>query len=181
MDWQSAWEGLPTVIISTAVIAAAIAAIFNLIINLINNNRLKSIEKSKKMTEIQKYRYTNLYELVKGWNEHSTKVNGDTPGQIAANRLINMPLDNIGRYDIARPLLNPIYVDDFDKMVANVNSLLHKLIDLETVNGKHLDGFDEARKEYFDYGSKFGDALKKTIYDQLKELLLHDENTLHDR
>jgi hypothetical protein len=76
MDWQKAWEALPVTIISASVIAAALAAIFNVIIALINNQRLKSIEKDKKMTDIQKYRYTNLYELIKTWHNYDAKTTG---------------------------------------------------------------------------------------------------------
>jgi tRNA A37 N6-isopentenylltransferase MiaA len=51
-------------LLSAAVCAAAIAAITNLIVSINNNIRLNNLERIKKMNEIDKYRYSRLYELL---------------------------------------------------------------------------------------------------------------------
>ena len=173
--WKTAWESIPTVVINATLIAAVFGAITNFIIALINNHRLRAIEKEKKMSEIQKYRYTNLFELVKQWNQYETENKGETAGQIAINRLINIPMDSIERYNIAKPLINPKHIDKLDEQAKKIHELLGKVVVLETEDGKKLDGFHEMLKLYSDYGFAFSDKLKKIIYDQLKELLLQDE------
>lgn len=176
MDWKTAWETIPTIVISTSVITAALAAIVNVIIALMNNRKLKIIENTKKMTEIQKYRYTNLFELIKGWHSYDSIYSGETSEQIIANRLLNAPLDDIGRFNIARPLLNPRYINELDEIANEVNLLMAELLKYETFDGKHFDGFDEAHQNYMKCGTRFEKALKIAVNEQLKELLLQDEH-----
>jgi len=169
------WENISPVLISVGVISAALAAIANVVVSVMNNRRLKAIEKDKRMTEIQKYRYTNLYNIVKNWEAYSTKFEGETAGEIALHRLVNMPLDNISRYDIIKPLLNPIYILVLDEVADEIHHLLGKLVELETEDGEHLEDFNDVRHKYNNAGEKFRKMLRNAIYEQLKELLLQDE------
>ncbi len=57
-------------IISGAVFAALIASIANIIISILNNRMLKIIEKQKNISEIDKYRYTCLYDILTRWYKH---------------------------------------------------------------------------------------------------------------
>lgn len=175
MEWKDSWDSLPSVIFNASVLAAAIASIFNFIVASVNNRRLKKIEESKKLTSIQQYRYTNLYELIKHWHEYDSKFEEDTVGKMAANRLMNMGLDNIGRYEIAKPLIHPQYTPALDDMVETINSSLKKLIAQETSDGKRLEKFDIAFDEYTQISMEFEKALKHAINKQLKEFLLLDE------
>lgn len=173
MNWEAAWDGLPTTIISASVIAAAISGIINSIITLMNNKRLKSIEHEKKMTDIQKYRYTNLYDLVKHWNDYLTKVDVDaTLDQITSIRFLNSPLENINRYSIARPLLHPKYFSELDELVSETDRQFRNYMDSK---GKKHDERDAATRAYGAHASNFEEKLKNAINEQLSELLEQDE------
>lgn len=57
-------EFFTTVILTAAVFAALVTSIANIIISLMNNWRLKKIEKQKQMNEIDKYRYQLIQECI---------------------------------------------------------------------------------------------------------------------
>ena len=65
-------EFFTTVILTAAVFAALVTSIANIIISLMNNWRLKKIEKQKQMNEIDKYRYSRLYELILNWHKYDS-------------------------------------------------------------------------------------------------------------
>ena len=58
-------EFFTTVILTAAVFAALVTSIANIIISLMNNWRLKKIEKQKQMNEIDKYRYSRLSQTAR--------------------------------------------------------------------------------------------------------------------
>ena len=76
---------LNTVILTATVFAALISSIANIIISLINNHRLKSLESKKQLNDIDKYRYSRLYELVLKWHEYDSENSGETTSEIAHN------------------------------------------------------------------------------------------------
>lgn len=80
-------EFFTTVILTAAVFAALVTSIANIIISLMNNWRLKKIEKQKQMNEIDKYRYSRLYELILNWHKYDSAQRGDTAEEIAFYRL----------------------------------------------------------------------------------------------
>ena len=67
---------LYTVILTATVFAAFITSIANIIISLINSYRLKQIESQKKINEIDKYRYSRLYELIINWHKYDSEIKG---------------------------------------------------------------------------------------------------------
>ena len=87
-------EFFTTVILTAAVFAALVTSIANIIISLMNNWRLKKIEKQKQMNEIDKYRYSRLYELILNWHKYDSAQRGDTAEEIAYYRLLNLFMDD---------------------------------------------------------------------------------------
>lgn len=59
-----------TVVFTSVVFAACVTSVFNMVISIMNNHRLKKIEKQRSMREIDKYRYCKLYELILNWNKY---------------------------------------------------------------------------------------------------------------
>jgi hypothetical protein len=174
---ENASNTILPVIISVGVVAAAIAAIANVIVALMNNKRLKGIEKDKKMTEIQKYRYTQLYEIIKHWYDFDTDIDvaEKSEGEIASIRLMHKPLDHKGRWDIVKPLLNPKFTNGIDDMVEKVDELLLKFVKLSKEKEEKEEIVDNARWDYSSCGEKFGKMIRNAINNQLQELLLIDE------
>lgn len=167
-DWNNI---LNSVVITAGVFAALITAIANIIISIINNIRLKSIEKKKELNEIDKYRYSRLYELILNWHNYDSQYTGNTPSEIASSRLVNLFLDTSGRYEIAKPLLDAKYISELDELLNRGHHLLGRLIDAEKLGESHSKDFNAIQNEYFDVGGEFSDKLKMVINEQLKILL----------
>jgi hypothetical protein len=164
---------MSNIIISVGVVAAVIGAIANVIVALMNNRRLKRIEKDKKMSEIQRYRYTQLYEIIKHWYDYGTDVKGESTEKIASARLINTPLDHKGRWDISKPLLNPKFTNGIDETTHEVDELLLQFVKSLDENKEDKD---KARKDFSNCGEKLGRMLRNAINSQLQELLLIDDD-----
>ena len=105
---------LYTVILTTTVFAALITSIANIIISLINSYRLKHIEEQKKLNEIDKYRYSRLHEILINWHKYDSEIKGETDSEIAFYRLLNQFMDDLGRYEIAKPLLDAGYTEELE-------------------------------------------------------------------
>ncbi len=161
-----------TALLTATVFAALISSIANIIISIMNNHRLKRIEKEKQLNDIDKYRYSRLYELLLNWHTYDSEYSGDTAGEIAFNRMLNLFLDDSGRYSIARALLDKKYTIILDAKKDECNHLLSLLVESETVDGKHTEQFLSRRDDYFTAGSAFDDLLKDAINTQLETLLL---------
>ena len=58
-----------SIVLTAGVFAALITSVANIVISIFNNSRLKTIEKNKQMTEIEKYRYSRLYEQILNWSD----------------------------------------------------------------------------------------------------------------
>ncbi len=164
-------EIINTVILTATVFAALITSIVNIIISLMNNHRLKKIEKQKQMNEIDKYRYSRLYELILNWHKYDSSKTGETAEEIAFYRLLNLFMDDSGRYEIARPLLDECYKKDLDVKKIEGEKLLSELVSAEAPDGTHSDEFSTIKQRYFDIAKEFNEMLKAAINSQLEELL----------
>ena len=80
---------LYTVILTATVFTAFITSIANIIISLINSYRLKQIEAQKKINEIDKYRYSRLYELIVNWHKYDSEIKGETVSEMASYILVH--------------------------------------------------------------------------------------------
>lgn len=160
-----------TVILTAVVFAALITSIANIIISLMNNHRLKKLDKQKQMNEIDKYRYSKLYELILNWHKYDAEQSGETAGEIAFYRLLNLFMDDSGRYEIAKPLLDKCYIKELEVKRIEAQKLLHDLIDAESPDGTRSDEFPTIRKMYFKIGMEFNEMLKIAINNQLDKLL----------
>ena len=105
---------LYTVILTTTVFAALITSIANIIISLINSYRLKHIEEQKKLNEIDKYRYSRLHEILINWHKYDSEIKGETDSEIAFYRLLNQFMDDLGRYEIAKPIIDAGYTEELE-------------------------------------------------------------------
>ena len=155
---------LTTVILYSAVFAALISSLTNLFVSLLNNRRLKVIEKQRNLTEIDKYRYTQLYEILLNWYNYDYKIEGESPEVIAYYRLLDRIIENVSRYVIIRPLLDEQFTIELDVMKVKVDNLLSELIDAEKSDGTHTENFSDISNKYFKNGIEFSDKLKETIY-----------------
>lgn len=162
---------LNTVILTAGVFAAIVTSVTNIIISLINNHRLKSIESQKQLTEIDKYRYRKLYELILNWHNYDSPNQGKTANQIAFYKQLNLFLDDKGRYEIAKPLLDECYITSLDLLKEKCEKLLLDLIHVENADGTHSEEFPTIKQAYFDGGIEFSKILKKSINSQLGVLL----------
>lgn len=160
-----------TVIFTATVFAALLSSIANIIISLINNRRLKRIEKQKQMNEIDKYRYSRLYELVLNWYDYDTETTGDTASEIAFYKLLNLFMDDSRRYEFAKPLLDKCFVEPLELKKTECNELLDALLEAEAPDGTHTKEFQLRRKYYFTAAQEFSKLLKDTINTQLEILL----------
>lgn len=160
-----------TVFLTATVVAALIASITNIAISLVNNQRLKKIENKKQINEIDKYRYSRLYELVLNWHNYDSKVKGESSGEIAFYKLLNLFLDDLGRYEIAKPLLDVCYIDDLENKKVECEKLLNDLVKAEALDGTHSKEFSFIKDRCFKNGTEFSKMLKQTINTQLEVLL----------
>lgn len=160
-----------TVILTTGVFAALVTSIANIIISLINNNRLKKIESQKHINEIDKYRYSRLYEFILNWHKYDSTPKGENSSEIAFYRLFNLFLDDSGRYEIIKPLLDKVYIDKLEIKKKECEKLLNALIEAETPDGTHSEDFPIIKQNYFNNGEEFSKILKETINCQLDILL----------
>ena len=158
-------------IITPVVIAAVVAQVVTIILTVINNRRLSKIEKYKKSNEIDVYRYTNLYELLKNWGNFTTKSNEENASKDIGTIIENMAtisimhgfFDDANRYEIAKPLLNESYtvpLDEFFKygrdcwfevlLITKKRSELKKMLLDVRENPSSYENPDEIEKEIFE-------------------------------
>ena len=162
---------LYTVILTTTVFAALITSIANIIISLINSYRLKHIEEQKKLNEIDKYRYSRLHEILINWHKYDSEIKGETDSEIAFYRLLNQFMDDLGRYEIAKPLLDAGYTEELENKKIECENLLNNLVEAEAPDGTHTKDFPIIREKYFASGQEFSKLLKNAINSQLESLL----------
>ncbi len=117
--WENMWDMLPSVLLNTAVIAAALAAIANVIIALMNNRRLRSIDNDKRRSGLIQYRYAQLFSILEaveseqGFENH---VNNIEKTFLAA---IQKRQHYVELYHLARPLIESKMRNSLD-MSANL-------------------------------------------------------------
>lgn len=173
--WFDMEEIVNGALLTGAVFAALVTSAVNIIVALITNRKVSNLERKKQEFEITKYRFERLYDLVSRWYEFDMKYEGDTPEEIASSRLVNMFLDDTGRYRVARPFLDKESVALLDRVMSEGHRLLGDLISGERPDGSRSEDYVCARDLYFDNGQKFSDLLKGSIDDQLDGLLLKIE------
>ena len=90
-DWIAVVQ---PIVLTSAVFAAFTTSAANVVISIMNNKRLKGIEKQKELNEIDKYRYSRLYELILNWHNYDTKINEKKAERIAFYRMLNLFFDD---------------------------------------------------------------------------------------
>ena len=104
-----------SVIISSAVLAALVTSITNIIVSVLNNLKLKTIENQRKISEIDKYRYTRLYEILTHWYQQDFKIEKVCTEENGGCCFTNKNLNYGDLYNIIRPLLDKQYIIELDK------------------------------------------------------------------
>ena len=157
-------------ILSATVFASVIASIANIFISLLNNHRLKSIEATKRTNEIDKYRYTQLYEILKKWDEYKIKIGDDEEleDDHYGSLIVSIRSDH-ARYEIVRPLLDSKYVDTLDQLTSEEMTLYKKLV--VGAGDMARDEWRVLQDKHLDVGTKFSNLLKSSINNQLNDLL----------
>ena len=160
---------MENIIVTPCVIAALITSIFNIVISKMNNNHLKKAENDRRISEMDKYRYTRLCDMLANWHNYSSKPNKD---EIANFVLINGFLDDSGRYEIVRPLLDKDYLKKLDEKKMYGNDLLGKLVENETPDGQHTKEFSAIKKEYIENSREFSNILRDAINMTIEKLMI---------
>lgn len=170
------------IILSSAVFAALISSLTNVIISLINNKRLSIIEKQRKQSDIDRYRYIHLYEMLVNWNEYDTikmpNVNYENDNEEeymeyirkCREYILNVFVDDKNRYEIIKPLLNEEYKKELDVLKEDGENYLLKI-----AYSEDIDEHSALEKEYAKITGKFSNKLKGVINQQLRDLLKVDK------
>lgn len=106
--------------------------------------------------------------MLLNWHNYDSEFKGESPEKTAVNRLANEFLDNVGRYDIIRPLLDEQYTIILDEIKKEGNKLANELVRMELNKDDesketNIDSFQELKMKYFSIGGKFTDELKKQL------------------
>lgn len=158
-------------ILNVTVFGSLITSIANIIVSLINNYKLKQIENKKEINQIDTYRYSRLYELIVDWHKYDSNTKGKTASEIAFYKSLNLFMDDLKRYEIAKPLLEDSYILNLKNKKIEGEKLLQTLIMSETPDGTHTEDFPIIRDKYFQCGREFSELVKETINNQIEELL----------
>ena len=168
---------ISSAIVTGAFFVALISSVVNVVISIINYHHINRMEQQKTLNEIDKYRYTKLYELVLNWRNGKNDKhpnNGSKVTDSALVALIKIFLEDNGRYDIAKPLLDYKYVETLDKIKEKVDDgyklFVKKMKDNEAI-GISTISYDGDVEAYFDIAMVFSEELKNAINKQLEELL----------
>lgn len=161
---------LTTVIFTSTVFAALLTSLMNLFISLINNRRLNVIETQKKINEIDKYRYSRLYEVMLNWHNYDFKIEGNDLDETILLRLMMNFIDDSQRYDFIRPLLDQKFIDLLDEKKEKGYSLLYELYIIRTTDN-HRKDFMAIKEEYLHNSTEFRNQLIECITQQLNLLL----------
>ena len=157
-----------SIILTATVFAAIISSFTNIILSLLNNHRLTVLETKKQISEFNEYRYCRLYELVVKWNEYDTKCIEEN---VAFNKLLNLFMDDSGRYRLARPLLDKKYTTSLDTKKVECEQWLNSFVNAELPDGTYTSDFKKIKDIYFDKSIEFSNMLINAINDQLEYLL----------
>lgn len=126
------------------------------------------LETKKQISEFNEYRYCRLYELVVKWNEYDTKCIEEN---VAFNKLLNLFMDDSGRYRLARPLLDKKYTTSLDTKKVECEQWLNSFVNAELPDGTYTSDFKKIKDIYFDKSIEFSNMLINAINDQLEYLL----------
>ncbi len=131
---------------------------------------IKRLRKKKLLAinEGASFRQTKLHELLANWHKYDSPITGENPGEIAFGRLVNLFLDDSGRYEIAKPLLDEKYVTQLDAKRAECEQLLSEWVCADNADDAYVRKCSDS---YFSAGKAFSDLLKTSINHQLNDLL----------
>lgn len=163
-----------SVVLTAGVFAALISSIANIIISIMNNHRLKDIEKIKRTNEIDKYRYSQLYELRQKWEDYDLYASDavdESDGESVSlyAEVLSSIYSNLKRYWISKPLLDEKYIDKLDEKSAEVHRLSNQIILDHDIMEK--EEYHDMKWKHIDLGTAFSKMLKESIDEQLRDLM----------
>jgi len=143
-------------------IVATIGLFGNLVVALLSNHRLKSIDQSKRMSELETYRYTKLYDLMESRDELLDKLSGDGfSREIERSQIISK------LYHKAKPLVQQKHWGDIDLLFSEIASIKITLIQ----NTNDINCSPEMINALFEITGKIEERFILAVQSQLQELL----------
>lgn len=159
---------IDNVILTATVVAALLSSIANIAISIINNNRLKKIEKNKQLNEFDKYRFDMLYQLVLNWYNYDSEDQGDNNDEIMINRYFFLFTDSSKRYELAKPLLDKKFVEQLEPRYNEGNNILTDMLNSDNTANDNLIAL---KIQLVRVGQEFSGLLRNAVYSQLEILL----------
>ena len=96
-----------------------------------------------------------MYELIINWHKYDSEIKGETVSKMASCRLINLFLDDLGRYEIAKPLLDECYTEKLESLKIKCENLLKDLIDVTAPESSCTKNPELIKEKYFLMGRNF--------------------------
>jgi len=161
------WQTVSPIIISVGVIASTVGAFANVVVALMNNRRLQSIEKNKQIYELVKYRYTELYSILKDIECEHGFINKREMTEELFRQNFSKRERFIELSKLARPLLDTHLKNKLDEIAIIENKKF------EPIKHHLLTGVEFERNTLPDWGdsvNNFLDTLSGVVQEQVSRL-----------
>ena len=159
ISWEKLWKKVGW---------QGLGVVVALLVSILSFYQSGRVEKEKKMNEIDKYRYTNLCELLQNWDKYDRESNKqdekDEKLSIPDLAVISIKDDFFGcwkRYDVAKPFLDAEYKSELDDYFHKGRDLLFDIL----MNEKEREEMVELLK------STFNSNDNEEVYELLTEKL----------
>lgn len=134
------WQTFFPVLLSVGVVSAAIAAIANVIVTLLNNTRLKALEKDKRISELIQYRYVKLYGILEEICQLEA-LSYDISDEHIKETIHNVE-NRFGvikkKCDLAKPLIQDSYIVKLNANLAKEQALSQHVIEHVYTNASNF-------------------------------------------
>lgn len=158
-------------LLTSAVLSSIITSSVNIIISIINNKKVKTLEKLKMENGVVLYRYTHLYEIWCEMHKNDNSIDYDMDikraAQIELNEIYSALGENVDRVAVMKPLLNNCYIEQIEKAEKDAIKAFKAFANCEGSQEEQ----DEAEHIYFDTLSTYISETEKALQNQLAELL----------
>ena len=167
IDWD---VFLNTQVLSAAVCAAVIAGIVNIVISLVNNRRLKAIEKEKHHSTMAKLRYEKLFEIFAKIQTYPESLPSDYPkGSLQYEKDFCNCISN--QYSLVKHLLSQDIRTKIDKLYVSASSAF---MEMPAEDFYHNEKTKETTLAWMIAQLEYRVAVKKGIQEQLAHLVCNE-------
>jgi len=155
-------------IAAPAVIAATVSALASVVIAIQNNQRLKAIEKNKRINELTQYRYTKLYSILEeilALESFDYDLSKDHIHE-THTAISHLSYLAIKKWELAKPLIDASIRKSTDELIAVYRARQEKLSKQKRTN------YEEVRELCEQWNiAPIGRFIGQSIQDQLDALL----------